>query len=399
MPLFGVNPNESNYAGGEKHFVDVIKNRSTNDTLIYKNPEEDFNNGSTLVVEPGEQAIFVNEGNIAQIFPSGSYTLNSANYPFISRLRNMLSGGVSSFHCLVYFVRTATSREIKWGTESPIKVYDKALADQFTGLGVETEVRARGSFRVKVSDPGKLLTQLIGGNFELQSQESLNVFFRQQFLGNIVAQLTAELTAWNGPLIQAPAQIMTYAQNLQGTLSPILDEYGLLLLQFTISGLDVVDNDERRAAMELVSKNREAYYASMASGAGAAAYAQGQQQAYQTYGTNFQQAQILQAANEAAANPGGEGGALLGAGIGLSLGAGLGGVLPDVMAQTAQAATHVPDVPPAPRQAMSTGNTAGQDGTADSAVSRMRKLNELHEAGLISDDEFARKRTDIIDGI
>ena len=57
MSLFGKNPNEVNYVGGEKHFVDIIKNRSTNDTFIFKNPEEDFNNGSTLVVQPGEQAV------------------------------------------------------------------------------------------------------------------------------------------------------------------------------------------------------------------------------------------------------------------------------------------------------------------------------------------------------
>ena len=98
MALFAKNPNEVNYAGGEKHFVDVIKNRSDNDTLIFRNPEEDFNHGTTLVVQPGEQAVFVNEGNIEQVFDSGTYTLTTSNYPFISRLRNALSGGISSFH-------------------------------------------------------------------------------------------------------------------------------------------------------------------------------------------------------------------------------------------------------------------------------------------------------------
>ena len=152
MSLFSKNTNEMMYEGGHKHFVDIIKNRVGNDTLIFKNPEEDFNNGSTLVVEPGEQAVFISEGRIEEKFDPGTYTLTTENYPFVSRLRNALSGGVSSFHCVVYFVRTASSREIKWGTDTPIKVYDKAYADPFTGLGVETEVRARGSYKVIIAD-------------------------------------------------------------------------------------------------------------------------------------------------------------------------------------------------------------------------------------------------------
>ena len=389
MALFAKNPNEVNYAGGEKHFVDVIKNRSDNDTLIFRNPEEDFNHGTTLVVQPGEQAVFVNEGNIEQVFDSGTYTLTTSNYPFISRLRNALSGGISSFHCVVYFVRIASSREITWGTDTPVTVMDKAYADQFTGVGIETEVGARGSYRVKVSDAGVLLTNLIGGNYDLSQQESLRDFFRNQFLSHIVALLTQELTNWNGPLISAPANVLTYAQAIQGQLAPIVGEYGLDLLNFNISGMKIFDNEERRQAQELATKNREQYYGNMAAGAGEAARAQGQQQAYQTLGTNYQQAEVLRAMNATAANPGSEGGSLMGAGMGLTMGAGLGQMLPGPIGQTLQAAAgaqHASD-------SQAAGSTpAGKE----DPVERLTKLKKLSDAGLIRAEEFESKKAEIL---
>ena len=378
MAVFKRNSNEAAFAGGEKHFVDVIKNRSDNDTLIFKNPEEDFNNGTTLVVGPGEKAIFVYQGTIEQIFDPGSYTLTSANYPFISRLRNSLSGGVSSFHSLVYFVRTATSREIKWGTQTPIKVYDKALGDQFQGIGVETEVRARGAYRIKVDDCGIFLTQLIGNNYDLTDQESITDYFRNQFLGHIVSILTTELTKWEGPLISVPANAVTYAKTIEDEIAPIAAEYGMKVLNFSISAIDIVDNEARQEAQELVSKNREQFYGRMAQGQGEAAFAQGQQSAYETYGTNYQQAQVLNAMNGAASNPGSDGGALLGAGMGLTMGAGMGQVIPNMVNQT-----------------MGQAQAAPQPASVD-PVERLSRLKEMLSKELISQEEYDAKKADIL---
>ena len=378
MAVFKRNSNEAAFAGGEKHFVDVIKNRSDNDTLIFKNPEEDFNNGTTLVVGPGEKAIFVYQGTIEQIFDPGSYTLTSANYPFISRLRNSLSGGVSSFHSLVYFVRTATSREIKWGTQTPIKVYDKALGDQFQGIGVETEVRARGAYRIKVDDCGIFLTQLIGNNYDLTDQESITDYFRNQFLGHIVSILTTELTKWEGPLISVPANAVTYAKTIEDEIAPIAAEYGMKVLNFSISAIDIVDNEARQEAQELVSKNREQFYGRMAQGQGEAAFAQGQQSAYETYGTNYQQAQVLNAMNGAASNPGSDGGALLGAGMGLTMGAGMGQVIPNMVNQT-----------------MGQAQAAPQPASVD-PVERLSRLKEMLSKELISQEEYEAKKADIL---
>ena len=95
MALFNKNPNETAYVGGKKHWTDVIKNSGSGELLIWRQPEEDFNTNSTLVVMPGEEAIFIKGGVIEQVFENGTYKLSTENYPFISRLRNAFSGGIS----------------------------------------------------------------------------------------------------------------------------------------------------------------------------------------------------------------------------------------------------------------------------------------------------------------
>jgi len=109
------NSNETAYAGGKKHWADVIKNSGDGNLLIWRQTEEDFNTNSTLIVMPGEEAIFIKGGTIEQTFDNGTYKLSTNNYPFISRLRNVFTGGVSTFNCVVYFVRKAHRKEnISW---------------------------------------------------------------------------------------------------------------------------------------------------------------------------------------------------------------------------------------------------------------------------------------------
>ena len=68
MGLFRRNPNEKAYTGGKKHWTDVIKDTGPENLLLWKQPEEDFNTNSTLIVMPGEMAVFVNNGNIEAVF-------------------------------------------------------------------------------------------------------------------------------------------------------------------------------------------------------------------------------------------------------------------------------------------------------------------------------------------
>ena len=200
MALFDRNPNESAYVHGKKHFLDVIKNNGPEGMIIWRVPEEDFNTNSVLTVMPGEAAIFINNGVIEQVFENGRFQLNTQNYPFISRLRNAFSGGISTFNCVVYFVRTATSFEINWGTSSPIQVRDKLL-------GIATKLRARGAYRITIGDPAVFLTKLAGNVQAVSQQQALNRYFANEFMSKIKSTITQVLNNWEGELLGIESQI------------------------------------------------------------------------------------------------------------------------------------------------------------------------------------------------
>lgn len=231
MGLFNnKNPNEAAYVGEKKHFTDVIKNSGPGELLLWRQPEEDFNTNSTLIVMPGEEAIFINGGNIEQVFTSGTYKLNTNNYPFISRLRNAFSGGISTFNCVVYFVRKAVSMEIYWGTDSPIQVRDPIFQ-------IACDLQARGSYKVSIEDSAKFLTLMIGNNVFLTTQAELTNFFRSQFLMHIKSNLAKAIKNSGEELIGINAQQEVIADELSKIISGIFDDYGIYLQTFLLSRL------------------------------------------------------------------------------------------------------------------------------------------------------------------
>lgn len=286
------NQNESAFVGGRKHWTDVIKNSGDGNLLIWRQPEEDFNTNSTLVVMPGEEAIFINGGNIEQVFTSGTYKLNTNNYPFISRLRNAFSGGISTFNCVVYFVRKAASMEIYWGTDSPIQVRDPIFQ-------IACDVQARGSYKVSIEDSAKFLTLMIGNNVFLTTQAELTNFFRSQFLMHIKSNLAKAIKNSGEELIGINAQQEAIANELSKIISGVFDEYGIYLQVFSIESIDVVDNENRQKLEDAISSKG----------------------VMGILGDNWERQKQYELMGGAVSNPGG----LAGAGAGLGMGMGMGG--------------------------------------------------------------------------
>lgn len=123
-----------------RHWANVIKNTGAGDFLIWRQPKEDFNTNSTLIVMPGEEAIFIKGGVIEQIFENGTYKLSTENCPLIGRIRNAFTAGVSTFNCVVYFVRTTHSMKVFGGHPLLFKYVTRYLA---LLPSFEQEVRTR----------------------------------------------------------------------------------------------------------------------------------------------------------------------------------------------------------------------------------------------------------------
>ena len=377
MPLFNKNPNEAAYVGGKKHWADVIKNSGSGELLIWRQPEEDFNTNSTLIVMPGEEAIFIKGGVIEQTFDNGTYKLGTENYPFISRLRNAFTGGVSTFNCVVYFVRKAHSMEILWGTSSPIQVRDKLL-------GIATKLRARGAYKIQIDNPQKFLTKLLGNNIPFEAQqELLDNYFANEFQGKIKASITRTLNETDTELLGIEARIEEFAEAVEPFLGEVFEDYGLRMIKFSIAALDIDDDEIRRRydeiGMDAIAKLRNA---------------QADKGVMDVLGGDWGRQQAANILGTLAANPGSGGAAAAGAGMGMGMAAG------NVFAGMAQQMfTPIqPQVPQAPLTPQPSGRFAQKSANTDSAskgesggddpVATLKQAKEMLDFGGIDQAEY-----------
>lgn len=95
--------------------IDVVKWDHIDGIIAYKFPSEALKIGTQLIVRQGQRAVFVKDGEVADWFEPGNYTLKTSNLPLLNKLINLPFGGDSPFQAEVWFVSTATVRQIPWG--------------------------------------------------------------------------------------------------------------------------------------------------------------------------------------------------------------------------------------------------------------------------------------------
>ena len=350
MGIFNRNPNESAYIGGKKHWADVIKNSGDGSLLVWRQPEEDFNTNSTLIVMPGEEAVFIKGGVIEQVFTNGTYKLSTENYPVISRLRNAFTGGVSTFNCVVYFVRVAHSREIEWGTMSPIQYYD----DTFGNLNV----KSYGAYKVCVENAGLFLQKMLGNNVDYETPAGLNKYFANEFQMHIVNALSRAIDSIKSEgkvVFEAVRNTVYLAQSAEPFIKEILSGYGLKLQSFSVASCKIESSDPEIQKM-ITDRARMNYL-----GSGWAAQ---------------QQVDIMK---DLASNPNGGGVAAAGAGMGMGIASG--GVFAEVAKNTLKPSINNPLQP--------------QYQSLD-IKQNLLQLKELLDLGLISQEDFEAKKAELL---
>jgi len=227
----------------------VIKNDGPGDVLVWKFMGEDFNNGSQLIVAESEEALFYKDGIIEEIFDGGKYTLGTRNYPFISRLRNFFSGNISAFHAKVYFINKVHKLELFWGTNTPIQMRDPVYM-------LQTSIQVRGSYSIQVADSKKFLLKMVGNNIQYFSHQELNNYFRDAFLQYIKDEIPRIIKASGKEILEICTEKTTISQSLTPILNNILDEYGVRLVNFYISAIDIPESDPNRVKLEEAFANK-----------------------------------------------------------------------------------------------------------------------------------------------
>lgn len=262
-------------------FIEVIEwLDDSKDTLVYRFPVmgQEIKNGAQLIVRESQAAVFVFEGQVADVFTAGRYTVDGGNTPILSKLGAWKYGFNSPMKSEVYFVNTKQFTDMKWGTSNPIMLRD---AD----FGI-VRLRAFGAYSLRVADPGEFIKEIAGTNAHFQTED-----IDGQLKRAIVTEFSDALGEMQIPALDLAAQYKEVGESIRAKINEDFKSYGLEVTKFYVENISLPPEVE--AAMDKRS--------SMGALGDAQRYAQ------------FQAADAMR---DAAQNEGG------GAGLGAGLGAG-----------------------------------------------------------------------------
>lgn len=228
--------------------IDVIKYEGDNDFLVWKYPYEDFNTSARLIVQDTQEAYVYRNGERVGPF-TGQFELKTENYPFLRKVTELLTGGVSPNHYTVYFVNKAYSLSVPWGTSVTWTVQDPSLQVPF-------EVQAHGRFVVQVCDSAMLLNKLVGSTKGF-SVLDLQDYFSGLMVSTIKSYISDYITRRNLLFSEIGAHISTISESVKKKIAVHFANYGLSLKEFVIEHIGI-QKDEVYEDIRVAMKDRAA---------------------------------------------------------------------------------------------------------------------------------------------
>lgn len=215
--------------------VDVIDYIGDNRTFVQKYAEEDFNTLSTLIVHESQEALLFLNGRALDLFGPGEHVLKTQNIPFLKKMINLPTDGVTPFRCEVYFINKTEQMAINWGMGN-VNYLDPTHNNYVFKIG------ASGEMSLKVSDSRKLVTKLVGTETYL-NQDTLKHYFKAPITTHIKTMLPALLRERNLSIFEVESNLTECSEILRNKLSEEMEEYGVTLEKFWISTIVMPEDD------------------------------------------------------------------------------------------------------------------------------------------------------------
>jgi membrane protease subunit (stomatin/prohibitin family) len=213
-------------------FIDIIEwVDDSRDTLVYRfeRYNKEIKNGAKLTVREGQIAVFINEGQIGDVFTPGMYTLNTANLPILSTLKGWKYGFESPFKAEVYFVSTRNFTDQKWGTKNPIMLSD----DRFGLL----EIRAFGTYAYKIKDGGLFIREIVGTDGHFTNDE-----LAEQLRSMVVTRFTDAVGEARIPIEMFAGQTNELSELVHTVMQAEFSQYGLDITKMLIENISMPED-------------------------------------------------------------------------------------------------------------------------------------------------------------
>ena len=204
-------------------------------TIAWRFPryQNEIKNGAELIVRPGQMAILVHRGEIADVFEPGNYKLTTDNIPILSTIMGWKHGFNSPFRSEVYFVSTRQITDLKWGTPNPIMFRDPDFGP--------IRLRAFGTYSLRAEDPKALLRELIGTDSSFEADEISELM--RSILITALADLLGESKV---AALDLASHYGDFSEQLRkAVVERVDDEYGLDIPQLNIVNISLPEEVEK----------------------------------------------------------------------------------------------------------------------------------------------------------
>lgn len=221
-----------------KQFIDVIEWMDQDgDVLSFAYPMEDheIQTGAKLTVRDSQLALFVNEGQIADVLEPGLHTLNTHTLPLLTNLKNWDKLFKSPFKSDLYFFSTRLQTGQKWGTATPITFRDKEFG--------AVRIRAYGIYSYRISDP-KTFYQKVSGTSPVYRVADLEAQLRDSIIGRMADVFASS----NQGFLDMAANQVEFGREMMTALQPSFQAIGLILDSFVVENISLPE--ELQAALD-----------------------------------------------------------------------------------------------------------------------------------------------------
>ncbi|NCU64265.1 hypothetical protein GWK50_00140 [Acidovorax sp. 210-6] len=342
----------------KKQFIDILQWTEDGDgTLAWRFPMEgmEIQNGGTLVVRESQMAVFVNEGQVADVFGPGTYKLTTQTLPVLTYLKNWDKLFQSPFKSDVYFFSTRQQIDQKWGTPQPITIRDKDFG--------AVRLRAFGNYAYRIADP-KLFHTEISGTRDIYPVGDLEGQLRGMVLQNI-----SNAIAGSGlPFLDLAANQVMFADALAKELAPHFAKIGLVIESLTVQNVSLPEELQKildqKIGMGMVGNDMAKFM-------------------------QYQTAQAIPKFAEASGGGSGIAGDAMGLGAGVALG--------QVLAQNLQAGLQGGAAQAAQAAAAAPAAAAAALGVKpEDVMATLEKLGDLKSKGILTQEEFDAKKAELL---
>lgn len=215
-------------------FIDIIEwMDDTKDTIVFRFERHDneIKYGAKLVVREGQQAVFINEGKMADVFQPGTYTLETKNLPLLSTLMGWKYGFDSPFKAEVYFVNTRRFTDLKWGLKNPLMLRDPEFGP--------VRIRAFGTYSIRIKDAAVFIREIVGTDGYFTTHEITNE------LRNIaVSRFADALGESKIPVLDMAANYDELGEYIHNRIKTEFEDYGIELLKVLVENISLPPNVE-----------------------------------------------------------------------------------------------------------------------------------------------------------